>query len=186
VPPFDIIYTVSEGKATRPRAMCNRCLNENMARAIGLDFQHHDFEPFRIVDCQGKSHEFHFTRMSISAFEVRRGERAGYEFQAIDGPENDQLVLLGRLIEKIRRALAVKYLEDTPEGRRIAEFVVQGAVEWDEYNDGVPLMIIDGREITWDEFGRMLMTYEGWQFRLEIRDKSEEFETPPWMISPRS
>jgi hypothetical protein len=33
---------------------------------------------------------------------------------------------------------------------------------------------VDGREITWDEFGLMLMTFESWQFKLEIRDKSEE------------
>jgi len=38
----------------------------------------------------------------------------------------------------------------------------------------VPLLIIDGREITWDELGRMLMSFEGWQFKLTIADKSEE------------
>jgi hypothetical protein len=38
----------------------------------------------------------------------------------------------------------------------------------------VPLVVVDGREITWEEFGRMLMTFEGWQFKLEIRDISEE------------
>jgi hypothetical protein len=38
----------------------------------------------------------------------------------------------------------------------------------------VPLLVIDGREVSWDEMGRMLMSFEGWQFRLEIRDRSEE------------
>jgi hypothetical protein len=37
-----------------------------------------------------------------------------------------------------------------------------------------PLLVIDGREITWDDFGRMLMVFEGWQFKLEIVDPSEE------------
>ena len=27
---------------------------------------------------------------------------------------------------------------------------------------------------SWEELGRMLMTFEGWQFRMEIRDRSEE------------
>jgi hypothetical protein len=27
---------------------------------------------------------------------------------------------------------------------------------------------------TWEELGRMLMTFEGWQFRMVIRDRSEE------------
>ena len=26
----------------------------------------------------------------------------------------------------------------------------------------------------WDEFGRMLMSFEGWQFKLNLADKSEE------------
>jgi len=52
---------------------------------------------------------------------------------------------------------------------------VRGRIEWDESQEGrVPLVTVDGREITWDEFGRMLMNFEGWQFKLEIRDKSEE------------
>ena len=37
-----------------------------------------------------------------------------------------------------------------------------------------PLIVIDGKEIRWDEFGRMLMTYEGFHFKLEIFDRSEE------------
>ena len=32
----------------------------------------------------------------------------------------------------------------------------------------------DGQEITWEQFGHMLMTSEEWQFKLEILDKSEE------------
>jgi hypothetical protein len=34
--------------------------------------------------------------------------------------------------------------------------------------------VIDGREVTWEQLGRMLMGFEGSQFKLEIRDKSEE------------
>jgi len=53
--------------------------------------------------------------------------------------------------------------------------VVRGMIQWDDARDGrVPLLIVDGREITWEEFGRMLMSFEGWQFKLEIRDQSEE------------
>ena len=53
--------------------------------------------------------------------------------------------------------------------------VVRGKIEWDVAQDGrVPILIIDGREITWDESGRMLMSFEGWQFKLTVADKSEE------------
>jgi len=39
---------------------------------------------------------------------------------------------------------------------------------WESYFVPVP------KEIKWDEFGRMLMTYEGFNFKLEIFDKSDE------------
>ena len=53
--------------------------------------------------------------------------------------------------------------------------VVRARIEWDDAQDGrLPLLVIDGREIDWDQFGRMLMSYEGWQFKLTLADKSEE------------
>ena len=52
---------------------------------------------------------------------------------------------------------------------------MRGWIEWDDARNGrVPILIIDGREIDWDEFGRMFMSFEGWQFKLIIGDKSEE------------
>jgi len=36
------------------------------------------------------------------------------------------------------------------------------------------MLVIDGQEVSWDELGRMLMTFEGWQFRLTIGDRSDE------------
>jgi hypothetical protein len=76
----------------------------------------------------------------------------------------------------MRRALSAKHLTDGGHGLQIAEQrVVRGRIEWDDASDGrVPLLVIDGREIGWDEFGRMLMSFEGWQFKLSIADKSEE------------
>lgn len=48
-------------------------------------------------------------------------------------------------------------------------------IEWDETSDErMPLLVIDGREVSWEEFGRMLMSFEGWQFRMVIGDRSEE------------
>ena len=166
------------------RELCNQCLNAEVAKSDGLDkFEYVRFEPVELADCTGEVHVFHFrTRLfgpgvSLDAFELRDGHPAGYEFQIIGDPQEDQLALLGRLIEKIRRALSVKHLKDGELGLQIADrLAVQGRIEWDAAEDGrVPLLVVDGREITWEEFGRMMLTCEGWQFRLEIRDKSEEF-----------
>jgi hypothetical protein len=180
VPSYDIIHYGSIEKGYRE--LCGQCFNSEAAELGGLEeFEHLNFEPVRIEDRSGKSHEFHFrTRLfgpgvAIDALEIRGGQPAGYQFQIIGDPEEDLLALLGRLIDKMRRALSIKHVEDGEYGLQIADREVRARIEWDEAEDGrVPLVVVDGREITWDQFGRMLMSFEGWQFKLEIRDKSEE------------
>lgn len=76
-----------------------------------------------------------------------------------------------------RRALAAKQIEDDGEhGLQITDAgVVRGLIECDAAGDAsLPLLVIDGREISWENFGRSLMTFEGFQFKLELRDRSEE------------
>jgi hypothetical protein len=181
VPNYDIVNAGSVEKGYR--ALCGKCFNTEMAKLDGLDrFEHVTFEPVRLADCTGETHEFHFrthlfgTGVAVDAFELRDGHPAGYQFQIIGDPQEDLLVLLGRLIEKIRRGLSIKHVRNDEFGLQIADHrVVRGTIEWDDSQGGsVPLLSVDGREITWQEFGRMLMTFEGWQFKVEIRDKSED------------
>ena len=84
--------------------------------------------------------------------------------------------MLGKLIDKMRRALALTYLDDTDHGPQVNDhLILRGTVDSDPDEDHrVPMVVIDGREISWDELGRMLATFEGWQFKLEFRDRSEE------------
>jgi hypothetical protein len=184
---YDIVNVGSVEKGYRE--LCSRCFNTEMAKLQGLDsFEHVAFEPVRLTDCGGETHEFHFrthlfgvevappARVALDAFEIRDGHPAGYQFQIIGNPGEDPLALLGRLIEKIRRALSIKHVRNDEFGLQIADHrVVRGKIEWDDSQDGsMPLLNVDGREITWEEFGRMLMSFEGWQFKLEIRDKSDD------------
>jgi hypothetical protein len=182
VPDYDVVNYGSVDAGYRQ--LCTKCFSAVVAESGGLDgFTHAELAPVELTDCDGEAHVFHLRMrlfgpgVSLDAFEVRDGEPAGYQFQVIGEPEDDALALLARLIEKIRRALSIKHVkaDSLGLGPQIADRVVRGRIEWDEAKDGrVPLLVVDGREITWDEFGHMLMTFEGWQFKLEIRDKSEE------------
>lgn len=180
-PGYDIVHYGSIERGYR--RLCGSCFNTEMAKAAGLEgFRHTKFEPVGLTDCSGNLHEFHFrahlfpTGVALDAFELRNGDPGGYLFQIIGAPEADLFVLLGQLVGKIRRALASKHLKDGNYGLEIAdERVVRGRIECANAHDGqLPLLVIDGREIDWDQFGRMLMSYEGWQFKLIIADKSEE------------
>ena len=145
-------------------------------------FENAKFEAVSLSDCTGVVHEFHFrTRLfgpgvAIDAFELRGGYPAGYQFQIISNPEDDLLTLFGRLIQKIRRGLSTKHLRQSEYGLQISDDrVVRAMIGWDTAQDGrVPLLTIDGQEIRWAELGRMLMTFEGWHFKLTVGDKSEE------------
>jgi hypothetical protein len=110
------------------RRLCSRCFNTQMAKAAGLEgFEHVKFEPVGLTDCLGELHEFHFrahlfgTGVAINAFELRNEDPAGYSFQIIGEPEVDLLVLLGQLVEKMRRALSIKHLKQGDYGLQIAD-----------------------------------------------------------------
>ena len=182
----NIVFYKSESNDYRP--LCNRCVNAKVARRAGLEtFETLEFQPVVLSDARGENHTFHFrprlfgTGVAIDAFELQDGDPFGYQFQVIDKPEADLFLLLGKLIEKIRRGISVKYIEETAYGLQIVDSPggknrIQGMIECDLDcpNDRVPRMVIDGREITWTELGHMLMTFEGWQFKLEIFDKADE------------
>ncbi len=174
-PGYEIVHYGSMEQGYRE--ICLQCLNREMAEAMGLEgFEHAKFEPVGLTDCAGEVHEFHFRTnlfgpgVSIDAFELRDGHPAGDQFQIIGQPEDDLLVLLGQLIQKMRRGLSTKHLVDGQFGLQIADHrVVRAKIEADiDQDDRVPLLIIDGKEITWNEFGRMLMSFEGFQFKLKI------------------
>ncbi len=167
------------------RDLCMACYNATIAEYSGVDFEHADFEPIRLTDVDGVEHEFKFNlrllgdKVALDAFEMKRSE-SGYEFQIIDeDPEGEPLALFGKLLQKMQRALAQKHIHEREDGVvRITDAdTVRGRIECDLENEAFsrkPLLIVDGREIGWDEFGHMLMGFEGWNFKLEIYDKSEE------------
>ena len=122
---YDSVHYGSQDKGYRE--LCTRCVNAEVAKLSGLDdFKNIRLEPIGITDCAGETHLFHFrTRLSgsgvaLDAFELREGNPAGYQFQAIGDPDDDQFALLGRLIGKVRRTLSLRHLEDDGHGLRIA------------------------------------------------------------------
>jgi len=180
IPGYDIVHygSIDHGY----RKLCSQCYNAAVAERSGVeDFENIRLEPIVMTDCKGKEHLFHFqTRLlgdivALEAFEVREGNPGGYQFELIGDPEDDLFALLGRLVQKVRKALSIKHIEDGDHGLQIIDQTVRGRIEssCSDY-DSEPVIVIDGREISWGEFGRMLMGFEGWQIKLEIVDRSDE------------
>ena len=180
VPCYDGIYL--SGEHSR-RFLCSKCYNETMAEAAGLDFDHLSFHPITLADTEGMNHTFHFqTRLFgdnvlIRAMEIRGDGPRGYEFSIVGDADEDLFALFTKLIERLRRELSRKHIEPSDFTRYgiTNDDIVRGRITWDDDTGGeVPLLVIDGKELSWDEFGRMLMTYEGFHFKIEIFEGSEE------------
>jgi len=168
------------------RHLCLRCYNAVIAEHSGIDFEHVDFQPVTVADADGVPHEFRFFArllgdgIALAAHEIKDDDSEGYEFHVIGpDPEGEPLELFRQLFEKMRRALAQKHLQRVDGfGLRFAESgIVRGRVSSDpdhDFGDQVPMLVIDGEPISWKRFGQMLMSYEGFSFKLEVYDNSEE------------
>ena len=166
------------------KQLCSRCFSAEVAKVSGVEgFDNIRLQPIKIADCTGESHQFHFVprllgnMVTLDAFEVQDGNPAGYQFQVIGDSEEDMFAMLGRMVGRIRKTLSVKHIKNVGDGHglQIADMTVRGRIECD-YSEGepAPSVVVDGQEISWEEFGRMISAYEGWQFKLEIRNRSEE------------
>jgi hypothetical protein len=149
---------------------------------LGLDFEHPDFDPVTLEDCDGESHRFEIRTMlsgnvvTLRAIEPLGNGQIGYEAVVYGDVEDDLMDVFQRLYERLRKELGRKHLVQTHLGTQIGEDgVVRGRIISDEDGAGeIPLLVVDGRPVTWDELGRMLMTYEGWRFKLEILDRDDD------------
>lgn len=164
------------------RFHCGRCTAEVMAERRGERFTYLEVEPLSIEDRDGRPRTFHFQYHTtgplpgLEAIEMARGEPCGYRVGIVSEPGESGVSLVGRLLAKIRRELARVHVVADPHvslGMRLAESLVRGRIECDPSGDG-PCVWVDGRRIDWNTFGELLLSHEGWQFRLEFHDPAAE------------
>ena len=171
---------VSVGYKEGTKFMCSKCYNESIAEYLGLDYEHVSFDPLTLQDLDGVPHTFQFRpqlfgeQLSLEALEI--GPDMGYEFSVIAEAEQDLFVTFQTLFERIRRELGRRHIEPEGSGYRITqEDVVRGQITDDPDSfERIPLLIIDGKPVTWEALDRMVAPYAGFRFRLEIFDRSEE------------
>lgn len=173
-PDYDLVIYGTEDLGSRN--LCTQCFNQTVAKKFGLaHFENVKFEPVKLKGASGKLHEFHFqTRLlgnceTLEAFELLDNFPSGYQTKVVGKPDDDLWLLLGKLIAELREVISVQYLVDSNLGLQIKAETLVGRIKASQpYDLETPLIVIDGHEISWDEFGRMLMSFEGWQFKMDI------------------
>lgn len=180
VPPHD---TVHYGNVSKAETLCTACFNRAVGESMGIEIDEAKFEPVTLLDCDGRPHVLHVRRrlcatgQVVEAFELIGGAPGGYQFGILGEADGDPMELFAQLYERMRRGLARKHLVDDEYGARLAfPGPIRGYISSDygREPEPLPVVVIDGREFTWEEFGRMLLSFEGWQFRLEIIDRTDE------------
>ncbi len=90
----------------------------------------------------------------------------GYLFREFD-PTSPYLAL-GRLRGRIREALSTRHIEQQdPGGFQATHQTVRGRISYSAEEVG---FVIDGQFLTLQQFGKMVETFEGFEFRLDILD----------------
>jgi hypothetical protein len=129
--------------------------------------------PFRqaFIDYSGQPRHFVISYFHASlGFGVQAEEEGkegqGYYFREFDA--TSPYLALGRLRGRIRKALATRHLEQPEPGNfQAAHQTVRGRIS---YSEGEVAFVIDGQLLTLQQFAKMVETFEGFEFRLDIRD----------------
>lgn len=123
------------------------------------------------TDCSGQTRHF-----VISYFPLKLGcgvhaeeegrDGQGYFFREFD-PVSPYLAL-GRVRGRIETALATRHIEQREPGEfQTTHQTVCGRIS---SSNGEVGFVIDGQLLTLQQFGKMVETYEGFEFRLDIED----------------
>ena len=161
---------------------CNSCYNQEISGMYGLDFTNISFHPVTFSDSENINHTFHISTrivgpyVTLEAYELMDDSPGGYCFSVMGYAEDDLIGLFTKLIDKVQRQVSMKHIEIADSYGYVINDngTVRGYIADDPENDLVPCMVIDGKELSWEEFGRMVMVYNGFNFKMEIFDKTEE------------
>jgi hypothetical protein len=171
--------------------LCLRCFNKEISEAIGIEFDEIDLQPILIKDADGIDHTFHFSvrlmevGLVLGAFEKEYENRSeGYEFSIIGDVEDGVFPLFSRLYTRMCKALSRKHIyhdEGTNKWEITESDIVRGQITYDPDTDeddwtSDPMIVIDGKAITLKEFGQMLKAFEGFNFKLQIFDLTDEMD----------
>ncbi len=159
-------------------SLCDRCSDRRVAAITGYPELPDAPQPIEVADADGRFHLLQYrvwrapTGIEVELEEA--GVAEGYHFAVLGAHGAD----VGELVALVRRRaegeIARRYLEPNPHraGWIITGDEAVGRLVWGEERElGGPYdVVVDGHTLTWEELGRALEPYEGWQLRLVLED----------------
>lgn len=153
--------------------LCDSCHDVRISKVTGRPRLPGPPPPETITGPDGRDHliAYRVWRSPVGiAVEASEGDRSseGYFAQMVGSHEADVATLVEQTKAAIRRRIARQDLVLSPSGNMImAEKELWGRLVWQDR--GMPYgVVIDGREMSWEEFGLAMEPFEGWEFRISF------------------
>ena len=103
----------------------------------------------------------------------------GYEFAVHGELECNQTELYERLVDKVKRGVSKRFIKvgEFPNGQKYQSIIddeVVGRIDHDEMSPSSPMVVIDGQPYTWEQFGEMVKSFEGFQIQMKFFDMTDD------------
>ena len=178
---------------------CLSCHNEMMAELQGMEQPEVFPKNLSVKAADGHRHRFIITTMILPGMVIWRAveKNGGYEFVYHARPADNQTTAFERLLEKIEQGLSYQSLESEADGPLFDNAIEIDAeqfglkavgtfrIAYDSQADTASL-IIDGKAVALDDWGRALTAYEGFNMDYQIRDMAEAVLGPETVLKPVS
>jgi hypothetical protein len=165
-------------------SLCDRCADRRVARMTGYPELPEPPPAISFTAPDGRRHELKFrwwrapTGVEVEVEEIGVPVGEGYHFAVLGAHDAEVDELVAQVTQRAETEIGRQYLEPHPDrsGWLLYHDEVAGRLVCsDEHGIGGPYdVIVDGRTLTWAEFGHALEPYEGWRFRLVLEDRCED------------
>ena len=161
--------------------LCDRCSDRRIAAITGRPELPDAPPPVELTGPDGRAHAMEFrlwrapTGIVAEAQETSTPVGEGYHVEVLGDHDADVDELLHTLQGRVDAEIARLHLEPThnwPEWTLTGDAVVGRLI----YQEGEATygVVVDGRTLSWEEFGGTLGAYEGRQFRLVMGDPADD------------
>lgn len=163
--------------------LCNDCNNQDMALLLGIKDKKDFINSYVATDVGGEKHHFEIRKriypigVCWEANEIKDGEMSGYQFAVHAELDADQDEALQKLHKKIRKGLLKRHIKkNTIYGHDLYSINDNEIIGRIDSNEGAPVFIIDGEEYTLEGLGKIVSSYEGFNFKLKIFDLTDDID----------
>lgn len=162
--------------------LCNDCYNNVLSEQLGVALES-SVESMKVKDGKGIFRTFQIEQrldpigIIITAMEQ---EDHGYVFAVHGELDCDQKALMEKLESKIKQGVAASYMktETYPNGQTyhsLNHHQLLGRVKHSD-DHHFPVIVIDGKPYTWEELGKLLKTYEGFQLEWKMHEITDDVD----------